>query len=329
MSLNSQTTVSVIIPVYNGSKFVKAAIDSVLGQTYKNIEIIVIDDGSTDDSRKMVESYRQAGQVKYIYQANRGLSGARNAGIRAASGKYLKFLDCDDFLYPKQIELQVEHLRGKTDLISFTDHLKLFDDGSEKARDTWLDEDNQLAQMIASNFMPVHSVLVESRLVVQAGGFDEELTALEDADLWLRLLLKGARIGKVNYVGCCYRIVNNSLSSNADKMFLMRCKVSEKLNALMLPRLKEVTGETLEALLAHNTKLIDGCFARKLDLKHYLSTTLLCTQFLTLQHKRGFRKKFFKLLGCQPYMQLKYYFNRLRFKGYQNSLIFDEIKWRK
>lgn len=327
MSANS-VTVSVIIPVYNGSQYVKTAIDSVLEQTFRDVEIIVVDDGSTDNSKSVVSPYVQSGRVKYLYQANGGLSAARNAGIRAASGKYFKFLDCDDYLFPRQLELQVAHLKGKQNVLSVSDHVVRSDDGKEKTKKINLGTGNQLARLISGNF-PVHNVLVEAEPVVKAGGFDVELRSLEDADLWLRLLLEGAKIEKVDYVGCCYRIVDNSLSSNIDNMFFMRCKTSEKLNGTLLPSANRLDPEISAALLTVNNKLLEGCFARNLKPGRYLSKTLACTQILLLRTKTGWRKSVFRLIGCQLYMFLKYHLNCFRHKDYQNSILLSEIKWRK
>jgi glycosyltransferase involved in cell wall biosynthesis len=97
--------VSVIIPTYNCAKFIKRAIDSALSQTYQNIEIIVVDDGSTDNTGRIIEGY--GSRIKYFYQDNSGLAKTRNRGLREASGKYLAFLDADDYWLPQKLELQL------------------------------------------------------------------------------------------------------------------------------------------------------------------------------------------------------------------------------
>ncbi len=321
--------VSVIIPVYNGAAYINVAIESVLEQTFKNVEIIVVDDGSTDDTKSILAPLIKAGQIKYFYHSNRGLSAARNTGIRAASGKYLKFLDCNDFLYPKQIQLQVGHLSGRHNVISITDHVLLFENGEQRTSKIELGQSNQLARMIIRNFMPVHSILVERNAVVEAGGFDEEMKALEDADLWLRLLLGGLRLEKIDYVGCCYRIHGNSLSADADKMFLMKCRISEKLNGLTssMPK-SHMDKDTMEGLLTNNFKLIEGCLARNLKPEQYLPSTLANTPAIYLKHKRGIRNVLLRLGGVKPYVRLKHCFNCLRVKNYRTFLLGDEINWR-
>jgi glycosyltransferase involved in cell wall biosynthesis len=108
MNTQHNLLVSVIIPTYNRANFVVEAIESVLAQTYKNFEIIVVDDGSTDGTEKTLEPYRD--RIVYIYQENQGPAAARNAGIRRATGQYIAFLDSDDLWMRDKLELQVEYL---------------------------------------------------------------------------------------------------------------------------------------------------------------------------------------------------------------------------
>ena len=97
--------VSVVIPTYNSSKFLPVAIESVIDQTHSAIEIIVVDDGSSDDTKLICDRYPA---VKYIYQSNQGAASARNTGFRASQGSYLVFLDSDDCLFPEAIEIGLE-----------------------------------------------------------------------------------------------------------------------------------------------------------------------------------------------------------------------------
>ena len=101
--------VSVIIPVYNVSPYLRESLDSVISQTYTNLEIIAVDDGSTDDSGRICDEYAEKDtRIKVIHQANRGLSAARNAGLNAMTGEYVAFLDSDDALYPEMVECMVK-----------------------------------------------------------------------------------------------------------------------------------------------------------------------------------------------------------------------------
>src|SRR3990167_7556109 len=102
-------TVSIIIPAYNAGKYIKGVLENLFLQTYRNIEIIVVDDGSTDNTEQIVKAYQNRG-VRYIYQQNKGVAGARNAGIKEAKGELIAFLDADDFYLPEKIEKEVGFL---------------------------------------------------------------------------------------------------------------------------------------------------------------------------------------------------------------------------
>ncbi len=118
--------VSIIIPCYRQAQYLKEAIDSALAQTCAAIEIIVVNDGSDDDTEGVAKRYGT--RIQYIYRANGGLPAARNTGIARARGTYLKFLDADDSLHPEQIAWQVAALAGRTDCVSMTT-VRLYRDG--------------------------------------------------------------------------------------------------------------------------------------------------------------------------------------------------------
>ncbi len=105
--------ISIIIPVYNGERFLNESIDSILNQQYKDIEIIIVDDGSTDNSAEIAKSHEK---VRYIYQTNQGPSVARNTGIKVSSGNFISFIDCDDIWYPKKLITQFEYLMNHPDV---------------------------------------------------------------------------------------------------------------------------------------------------------------------------------------------------------------------
>ena len=107
--------VSVIIPTYNRAAYVKEAIDSVLGQSYEDYEIIVVDDGSSDDTNAVVKGFGDS-RIRYIYQKNKGISGARNTGIRNARAQFVALLDSDDIWFPQILELEVPILDQNPDL---------------------------------------------------------------------------------------------------------------------------------------------------------------------------------------------------------------------
>jgi len=111
----NEPLVSIIMPVYNGEKYIKEAIDSVINQTYKNWELIIVNDGSKDNTEEIIKSYNDK-RIKYFYQENKGVSAARNKALEVAKGKYITFLDSDDYLPPNSIKARVEYLEKNPDI---------------------------------------------------------------------------------------------------------------------------------------------------------------------------------------------------------------------
>ncbi len=306
-------TVSVIIPVFNGAQCIQGAIESVLNQTFKDLEIIVVDDGSTDDTKTILDPLVKEGKIQYIYQPNKGLAGARNTGIRHAKGQYLKFLDCDDILYSQQLELQVKHLQNKPyTVISATDYELEFETKNKISVHLYLRND-LLAQFIEGNPCPVHTILINRNLVEQAGSFDETLLSHEDSDLWLRILMQGGSFEKVEYIGCCYRIHKGALSDNSSKMFQHQIKFTEKLNQTLMPQFDQLPQETLRQLYYRNFQDIHKCFAQTINPSQYLHITLKANQLLYLKKASILGKIKIFLLG----------FKNIAWKEYTKSCQID------
>src|SRR5262249_41538424 len=124
--MSDKPLVSVIIPCYKQAGYLPEAIDSALAQTYSPLEVIVVNDGSPDDTERVAKGYGD--RIVYVHRPNGGLSAARNTGIARARGLYLKFLDSDDYLHPEQIAWQMEALAGRDDCATLT-ATRLFRDG--------------------------------------------------------------------------------------------------------------------------------------------------------------------------------------------------------
>jgi glycosyltransferase involved in cell wall biosynthesis len=120
------TEISVIIPVYNSSEYILEALDSVFAQSFKDFEVIVVDDGSTDDTRQKIQNYSH--KIRYFYQENGGPSKARNLGIRESTGKYIAFLDADDVWLPSKLEKQIAEFKKNPDLGMVITENSLFDE---------------------------------------------------------------------------------------------------------------------------------------------------------------------------------------------------------
>jgi glycosyltransferase involved in cell wall biosynthesis len=178
--------VSVIIPTFNRFPMVCEAIDSVLSQTHREFELIVVDDGSTDETGAIAERYK--GRLRYIYQENRGASAARNRGVAESHGDLIAFLDSDDLWLSGKLEVQGAVMADPDVRISYTEEIWY-------RRGVRVNPGNKHAKYSGSIFekcLPLclispSSVMMEKSLFGEVGGFDEDLPVCEDYDLWLRI----------------------------------------------------------------------------------------------------------------------------------------------
>jgi glycosyltransferase involved in cell wall biosynthesis len=209
--------VSIVIPTYNYGHYVIEAVESALAQTYSAIEIIVVDDGSTDDTRQRLAHYSD--RIRYIHQENKGLSAARNTGIAAAKGEYIAFLDSDDAFHPRKTEIQMFHLTHDSDVCMigtgmFSDEPRVWADytsGTATMHDVSLEE-----LIMASRFAP-SSVVARRECFESAGTFDTNLRSVEDRDMWIRIAAR-YRIGMIDQALTWYRVTPGSMSRNPERM---------------------------------------------------------------------------------------------------------------
>lgn len=207
--------VSIIIPTYNHARFVGQAVDSALAQTYPDVETIVVDDGSTDETRAVLDSYQ--GQINYIFQENRGLSAARNTGIRAAQGDYFLFLDADDLVPVHKLELQVPLLASHAGCGLVYSGWQFVDEQSDQVLGEMRPKkQGQVLKDLLRNtfFFPPGAALVHRECFDRVGLFDESLRAAEDTDMWVRIAAAGYTFGYVDEVLFYYRTVKGSMSRN-------------------------------------------------------------------------------------------------------------------
>ena len=220
----SHPLVSVIIPVYNGEKYIRCAIDSVLKQDYEPIEIIVIDDGSSDATLEILNDL--ADEISIYRQPNKGSAAARNLGIRMAKGTYIAFLDADDYWFPKKISAQMQALQATGCRMTYTRFLFWNVD----AEDSWPDPASVLARGQAgseeqSKVEPrwvyadllldcsvwTSTVLIDKEELNRVGGFNEDLRKGQDYDLWLRLS-RTVQMACLGQVTALYRIHHESIT---------------------------------------------------------------------------------------------------------------------
>jgi len=226
--------VSVIMPAYNVETCICEAIDSVLAQTYQDFEIIVIDDGSNDNTRRILDQY--AAKIKYIYQENKGVSAARNRGIREAQGEYVAFLDADDIWFADKLMSQITIAQQNSDISLFFSDAEVFNDGGrletslrppnaslydsgslgDKIVNTIFNDGsiikgNFFESLFMRNLVLTSTVFVRRECLVEAGCFDESIKICEDYDLYLRISRTHALL-YFNKVMVRYRFRDDSLS---------------------------------------------------------------------------------------------------------------------
>jgi glycosyltransferase involved in cell wall biosynthesis len=217
--------VSVIVPCYNCARFVREGVDSVLSQTGGQVEVIVVDDGSTDESAQILATYGD--RIRVLTQKNAGVAAARNAGLRAARGEFIAFLDADDVWLPGKVAAQVGYLRRHADIGLVYANWRVWrpdDDGvwrvpAQLARSTGAQDDIDARrsgwlynQLLEDCVIHTSSALMRRSLAVRVGFFDAALRCGEDYDYWLRAS-RETRIDKLTGCYSLYRMHAASVTS--------------------------------------------------------------------------------------------------------------------
>ncbi|MFH1612854.1 MAG: glycosyltransferase [bacterium] len=177
--------ISVIIPTYNCAQSLLEAIESVLNQSFKDYEIIVIDDGSQDETKNVIDSYMK--NICYIYQQNQGVACARNLGIKKAQGKYIAFLDADDIWIKDKLKMQIECFEKYPEIgLVFSDLIILNENKEEKEYKIG-NFKKDVEALIQHNFIPTSKVMVKKECFEKVGMF-ENFNLAEDYNLWLKII---------------------------------------------------------------------------------------------------------------------------------------------
>jgi glycosyltransferase involved in cell wall biosynthesis len=234
--MNAQALVSVIIPVYNCEKYLASAIESILKQNYRPIEIIVVDDGSNDNTAQVSSGFGD--KIKYIYQENVGVSKARNTGLKAARGEIITFLDSDDLWIPNKLQIQLDYLErnpnslvviGKTQFFKF--------DKINKQEKIQIIADSQL-------FLNLGSAVFKKAAFTQIGLFDETLQYSEDVDWFNRARENNIPIVMHPEVVLLYQQHQNNMTRNKVASELKILKVLKQ----SLDRRRDKNKGTIESL---------------------------------------------------------------------------------
>ena len=266
--------VSVIVPCYNLGRYLFAALESVQLQTFDNWECIVINDGSTDNTEEIALHFCRVDQrFIYVKQANEGLSHARNAGIRKAKGRYLQFLDADDWIASNKFETQVNSLeKYPGDFVAICDH-EIVDDGTNTPTTVaymspFLNEKNFRQEVITEwqfrKSVPCHNFLIPAHILTNHSlRFDENLPNHEDWVLWCQILYLARGICYQHEKLAFYRMRSDSMSQDRPKMaegFLMACYVLENFystvkDAAMVRSVRKIRKEIRNNLFPHGPYL--------------------------------------------------------------------------
>jgi glycosyltransferase involved in cell wall biosynthesis len=213
--------VSIIIPCFNGERYLAQTLESVLWQTSTRWECILVDDGSTDGSKKIFEKYQTSdARFRYLYQTNSGAAAARNNGIRTAQGTYVQLLDADDILMPQKLEISVAQFRkGPAIDVVYTDYV-IYD----RYRGFWhsisgkIPEDDVFRALLFENnitFAALLHAFLFKREIISRHMFNTELNCYgEDVECWIRMAADGVSFSYVDSKMIIYRMSENSLSKN-------------------------------------------------------------------------------------------------------------------
>jgi glycosyltransferase involved in cell wall biosynthesis len=218
-----------VIPTYNRGKHIIETLDSVFAQTFKSIEVIVVNDGSSDDSADVLRPYSESGQIQYIEQANAGPATSRNRGLAEAKGEFVAFLDDDDLWPNDKLEWQVAVLKSDPDLLAVYGSFTLL--GKEHIK--WVDFDTSPPGMIREelcrgNYVGSPGVaLIRTAAVRTIHGFDVSLKGPEDWDLWIRLSETG-QSRFINRAALLYRVHEKSVSGDYWSMYTQSMHVVRK-----------------------------------------------------------------------------------------------------
>jgi glycosyltransferase involved in cell wall biosynthesis len=291
--------ISIVIPCYNHGKFLPDAIESVFAQNHKNVEIIVVDDGSTDCTKQVIESrYSEVYEVKYVYQNNQGLSAARNTGIENSNGDYFVFLDADDWLMGDALRINLQLLKENPGAgyvsgghVTVNERTGLIFTKNDKV------EGDHFQLLLQGNYIGMHGTVMYPKWVFEEFRFDTNLKASEDYDMYLKIARKYP-VKQHTEVVAAYRFHDSNMSGNNYKMY--HCTL-------------EVLGRQRKSL---KNEIERNCFRKGMQIwKNYYSNLLLSaiphkstwpiTGIMLREHLLAFQHN---KMGYLQYMKEKLFF---------------------
>lgn len=312
MGENFAPLVSIIIPVYNGSNYMREAIDSALAQTYENVEIIVVNDGSRDngETERIAKEYGE--KIRYIFKENGGVSTALNTGIKNMRGEYFSWLSHDDVYMPDKIEKQVNALSGlenkSTVICCASIHIDKDSNiiGSmpetkqqNKGLVSW---DNMLLRLFKNGPMNGCALMIKKSIFDQVGLFDEDLRFYQDGIMWYKIFMAKYDVLFIPDICVKGRIHGKQLTQTGQSVFKQDC---EKTSCFMIPELIEISKTNKKYLVTYiiyNAKynninvVLNACVQAKtvnlLKLSDYVLIMLFCCYGMI---RPAIRKVYYKM----------------------------------
>ncbi|AMQ87246.1 glycosyltransferase family 2 protein [Marinobacter sp. LQ44] len=218
--MSSRPLVSVITPTFNRADYLPVAVESVLAQTMPDLELIVIDDGSTDNTAAVMQPFLEDPRVRYLAQDNQGQSAARNRGIESAKGDFICFLDSDNAWLVSKLDKALEAFRDNPQAdIVYGDYIVIDAQGAEQGVNRMKRYSGRITpQLLQDNFVSMNTTMTRRRCFAEMGGFDNADRLAEDYGLWLRFSTRYQFLYLPEVLGY-YRVMENQISSDKDSRF--------------------------------------------------------------------------------------------------------------
>ncbi len=226
--MDVDSLVSVVVASYNMGQYLPIALRSALGQTYREIEVVVVDDGSTDDTQDVIRPFLEDARVRYVRQPNGGQARAKNRGIQEAKGGFVAFLDADDVWLPTKLERQMPLFRSQAVGVAYCRSIEIDASGSEvRLLDFPLYRGSISGELLMFNFVGFSTSVVRRQCFEQQGYFREDLGMGIDYEFWLRLSARH-EFDFVDAPLVGYRIWPGQMSKNFERRYLNGIRIMEQ-----------------------------------------------------------------------------------------------------
>ena len=302
--------VSIVIPVYNGSNYMREAIDSALAQTYKNIEILVVNDGSNDEGKTKDIALSYGNRIRYFEKENGGASTALNLGIKKMKGEYFSWLSHDDLYDKDKIEKQIEYLKGNsllgTKTIVFSDFATIDKTGKiiRLIKIDYKEIKNNSKYALLRHYINGLSLLIPKQAFMDYGGFDTELKCTQDYEKWLDFMnsynfvhVKGIYVSTRMHAKQMGK-TSTSVNEEEENLYLRIIKSFTKKERCELENSEyEFYYKMIEYLYALNyEKVLNYC---KNELKDFEPKQIKTKNVLLIDYKKGSLKKLYEFLKTE------------------------------